>query len=253
MQAQKDTKNEMVERLFKVGAHFAYPRSRRHPSMKSFMFGAKNKVEIFDLERTGEMLAKALEFVSGIASTGGQILFVGGKNESRDSVKNGALSVGLPYVAGRWIGGTLTNFSEISKRVTKLETLTAQKEKGELGKYTKKERLLIDREIENLKRFFLGLSSMKSMPKALFVIDAKREHTAIDEARQQGIPVISLMNSDNNLKDADYSIPANDASMASIKFFVSEIANAYQKGKAAFKNVAPAEKTTAEIRTYKAK
>lgn len=231
MQAQKDIKNEMINRLFKVGAHFAYPKSRRHPSMKPFMFGVKNKVEIFDLEKTKEMLEKALEYVKNIASNGGQILFVGGKSEARDAIKDGALSIGMPYVAGRWIGGTLTNFGEIKKRINKFETLTIQKEKGELGKYTKKERLLIDREIENLRRFFSGLTPMKDMPKALFVIDSKREHIAISEARYAKIPVISLSNSDNNVKDSDYVVPANDASMGSIRFFVSEIVNAYQKGK----------------------
>jgi len=232
MQANKDTKNDMIERMFKVGAHFAYPKSRRHPTTKPFIFGVKNGVEIFDLEKTKEMLDKAMGFVSSIAEKGGQILFVGGKSEAKDAVKGGALSLGLPYVAGRWIGGTLTNFVEIKKRIVKLETLLVQKEKGELGKYTKKERLLIDREIENLKRFFGGLSSMKDMPKALFVVDAKREHIAVAEARYAGIPVIALTNSDNNLKLVDYSIPANDSAIASIRLIVSEIAGAYERGKA---------------------
>ncbi len=239
MQAKQE-KNEMVEKLFKAGAHFAYAKSRRHPSMKPFIFGVKNKVEIFDLEKTKEMLEKAVAFVSSVASTNGQVLFLGGKNESREAVKGTALSVAMPYVSGRWIGGTLTNFSEIKKRILKLETLTTQKEKGELGKYTKKERLLIDREIENLKRFFGGLSVMRDLPKALFVVDAKREHIALAEAKQMGVPVISLMNSDNNFKDCEYPIPANDASVSSIKFFATELAKAYEKGKITAKASAPA-------------
>ncbi len=231
MEVKKDMKNDgILSDLFKAGAHFAYTKSRRHPSAKPFIFGAKNKIEIFDLEKTYELLEVAKNFVTTIAENGGQILFVGGKNESREAVKSAALSLGQPYVAGRWIGGTLTNFPEIRKRVQKLEDLTSQKEKGELGKYTKKERLLIDREIVRLNTFFAGLVPMKSAPKALFVVDSKKEHIAVAEADYEGIPVISLSGSDCNLKDIAYPIPGNDASVSSINFFVQQIVAAYKAG-----------------------
>jgi small subunit ribosomal protein S2 len=223
--------NASIESLFKVGAHFAYSKSRRHPSTKPYIFGIKNKVEIFNLEKTSEMLDSAKEFVKNIAKTGGQVLFVGGKSEAKEAVKDAAVSVNMPFVSGRWIGGTLTNFPNIKKRVEKLEDLTSKKEKGELGKYTKKERLLIDREIERLNFFFSGLIPMKDLPKAVFIVDSGREEIAVAEAKEMKIPVVSLSGSDCNLKGIDYPIPANDSSAASIKFFVNEIASAYRAGK----------------------
>lgn len=222
--------SEMIERMFKAGAHFGYSKSRRHPSAKPFIFGVKNKVEIFDLEKTKEYLDKAKQVVSAIAAANGKVLFVAGKNEAKAAILNAASSLGQPYISGRWIGGIFTNFTQIRKRVDRLESLVSQKEKGELVKYTKKERLLIDREIEKLQRFFSGIASMKEMPKAMFVIDSKREHIAVTEAHRIGIPVIALSGSDCNLKDVEYPIPGNDSSIGSIEFFVSEIVKAYKEG-----------------------
>lgn len=227
----KHKDSEIISDLFKVGAHFGFVKSRRHPSTKPYIFGVKNRIEIFDLEKTNEALQKALEFVKGLGAVGATILFVGGKGEARLAVKDGAQGLGMPYVDGRWIGGTLTNFTQIKKRVAKLEELTAQKEKGELAKYTKRERLLIDKDIDNLKRFFEGLTTMKELPKALFVVDSKKEEIAVKEAIERGIPVVALTGSDCDITAVDYPIPANDASVLSIKFFVSKIADAYKEGK----------------------
>lgn len=220
-----------IDSMFTAGAHFAFSRSRRHPSTTPYIFGVKNKVEIFDLEKTQHLLTTAKEIVKTLAKEGKTILFVGGKSEARNSVKNGAMSLNMPFVDGRWIGGTLTNFGQIRKRVEKMERLTSEREKGELAKYTKKERLLIDREIANLERFFSGIVSMKDLPKALFVIDPKKEKNAVKEAQDMGIPVIALLGSDCNLKEVTYPIVGNDASQASIQFFVSEITKAYSEGK----------------------
>lgn len=234
----KNTANKgQIDLMFKAGAHFAYSRSRRHPSAKPFIFGTKNRVEIFDLEKTQDALESAKEFIRQIASTGKQVLFVGGKSEAREIVKNTAQTLGMPYVAGRWIGGTFTNFSEIRKRIEKMETLNSQKEKGELSKYTKKERLLIDREISNLEHYFSGLVSMKELPKAIFVIDQKRENIAVDEAKKSGIPVVSLSGSDCDLTEVAYPIPGNDSSLSSITFFVNEIAAAFKDGVRAIKKI----------------
>lgn len=231
MNTSKNTPNNaLVESMFKAGAHFAFNRSRRHPSAKPFIFGAKNRVEIFDLEKTSEKLEAAKAFIASIAATGKQVLFVGGKSESREIIKNAAESVGAPYVAGRWIGGTFTNFIEVRKRIEKMESQISKREKGELGKYTKKERLLIDREIANLERFFGGLTSMKELPKAVFVIDPKREAIAVTEAQKVGIPVVALSGSDCNLADVEQAIPGNDSSVSSIAFFVNEIIEAYRQG-----------------------
>lgn len=224
--------NPVIDNMFKAGAHFGFSKTRRHPSTKPFIFGVKNKVEIFDLEKTHGLLEKAKEVVANLAKEGKTILFVGGKSEARNAIKVGALSINMPYVDGRWIGGTLTNFVQIRKRVEKMEKLNSEKEKGELAKYTKKERLLIDREIANLERFFSGIVSMKDLPKALFVIDPKKEKNAVKEAQDMGIPVIALAGSDCNIKEVDFAIVGNDSSQTSVAFFTQEITKAYTAGKA---------------------
>ncbi|HVS79489.1 MAG TPA: 30S ribosomal protein S2 [Candidatus Paceibacterota bacterium] len=229
--SEATTTNPKVEELFKAGAHFGFVRSRRHPSAKPFIYGTKNRIEIFDLEKTAEELDKAASYIKEIAKGNGTVLFVGGKSEAREAIKSAAESLDMPYVAGRWIGGTLTNFSEIKKRVAKLEDLTNQKQKGELAKYTKKERLLIDREIENLHRFFSGLANLKDKPAVMFVIDAKHEHIAVAEAKTMGVPVVALCGSDCNFGEVDYAIPGNDSSVPSVKYFVERIAAAYKEGK----------------------
>lgn len=226
-----NTNNPRIDNMFKVGAHFGFSKTRRHPTIAPYIFGVKNKVEIFDLEKTEVLLEKAKAFVSGLAKEGKTILFVGGKSEARNAVKSGALSLNMPYVDGRWIGGTLTNFMQIRKRVEKLERLTSEKEKGELAKYTKKERLLIDREIANLERFFSGIVSMKDLPKAVFIIDPKKEKSAVKEAQDMGIPVIALAGSDCNIKGLDFPIVGNDSSQTSVQFFVQEISKAYSSAK----------------------
>ncbi len=226
----------IIDALFAVGAHFGYRRSKRHPTAAPFIFGAKNGVEIFDLEKTKPALEKAEEFVKSLARSGKVLLFVGGKNEARETVKNGAQRLAMPVVFGRWIGGTLTNFANIRARIDKMLDLTQKREKGELAKYTKKERLLIDREVAKLEERFGGLVSLKAMPGAMFVIDPGKEHLAVTEARKEGIPVIALASSDCDLSKLDYVIPGNDASRQSIAFFVDRIIAAYESGKAPTNN-----------------
>lgn len=220
-----------LDELFKVGAHFGFGKSRRHPSTTSYIFGSKNRVDIFDLEKTQESLSKIIEFVSSLAATNSVILFVGGKNEAQKILKEEAEKAGMPYVASRWIGGTLTNFTEVRKRIDMMIDLLSQKEKGELSKYTKKERLLIDRKIEKLERMFGGIKNMVALPKALFIVDPRFEETAMKEAQSLNIPIIALCGSDNNITNIDYPILANDSNIASVKFFVEKIAEAYNEGK----------------------
>lgn len=236
-------KDPKIDELFKAGAHFGFVKSRRHPSAKPFIFGSKNKIEIFDLEKVKAELEKALKFVEEKASEGVALIFVGGKSEARQAVKNSGDALGMPYVHGRWIGGTLTNFPEIRKRVMKLEDLTTQKEKGELGKYTKKERLLIDRDIAKLTMYFSGLHLMKALPKVMIVVDPKKEHIAVSEAKRMKIPVVALAGSDCNLADVEYAIPANDSSISSINLVLSEIVKAYNTGKSRQKAPVEAEVT----------
>ena len=220
----------LIEEMFHAGAHFGYSKTRRHPSFKSVIFGAKKGVDILNLEKTGSHLMKALEFVTESAKTGKNFLLVGTKHEARKATEEAARTLAVPYVTKRWIGGTITNFSEIKKRVTRLTTLLEQKKEGKLDVYTKKERLLLDREIDRLEMFFRGIVNMERVPDILFVIDPRHEKTAINEAIQRSIPVIALANSDCNLADMAYPIPANDSSMASIIFFMNKFVKAYEEG-----------------------
>lgn len=229
--AEVETKNPTIEELYKNGAHFGFSKSRRHPSANAYLYTSKNRNDIFDLEKTNESLDVALEFVKGLAEKKETILLVGGKNEARNIVRETAEAMDMPYVASRWIGGTLTNFTEIKKRVDTMLSLISQKEKGELAKYTKKERLLIDRDIEKLQKMFWGISKMSSMPKALFIVDPRYEDIALKEAKLLKIPVIALCGTDNNFKEVDFVIPGNDSSQKSIKYFADRVKEVYIKNK----------------------
>ncbi len=220
---QTEKAGDLVDELFNAGAHFGFVKARRHPSAKPFIFGSKNKIEIFDLTLVEQELKKALSFIE-------------------DKGKEGAAGqkLSMPYVNGRWIGGTLTNYPEIKRRIAKLEELTTQKEKGELGKYTKKERLLIDREIDNLTLYFGSLSGLKGLPKVLVIVDPKKESIAVAEAKKLKIPVVAIAGSDNNLYSVDFAVPANDSSQKSINIIIEKMIEAYEVGKANQKKEEPA-------------
>ena len=228
--------NPIIDKLFSVGAHFGYAPSRRHPTQTPFIFGAKGGVEIFDLEQTAACLAAALVFVKTLAAERKTILFVGGKPEARDALKRVAEKLNQPYVAGRWIGGTMTNFGEIKKRLARLADLTEKRERGELAQFTKKERLLIDREITDLEVMFGGIKNITKNPDALFIVDPKLEGGAIEEAINLNIPIIALMNSDCDRSKVTHPIPGNDASRQVIALILEEVAKVYAD------NLAPLER-----------
>ena len=216
--------------MFAKGTHYGYSKSRRHPSTTPYIFATKNGVDIINTEKTNALFEKAMEKVTALAAAGKSILFVGTKAEARQQVIETALALNMPYVSERWVGGALTNFPEIKKRIIKLLDLRDQKEKGGLDKYTKKERLLIDREMDDMTKNFQGLTGITRTPDAVFVVDPKKEHIAVTEAHKMNLPVIALMNTDCNMKKADFPIVANDASISSISFFLNQIKNAYNKG-----------------------
>jgi len=225
---EQTKQNPRIEALFKAGAHFGFIKSRRHPTVTPYIFGAKNRVEIFNLEKTETLLEDALAFVKKLATEKKNILFVGGKSEAKKAIKKAGLSLNLPYVAGRWVGGAISNFVEIKKRIDKLQDLTSKREKGELGKYTKKERLLIDREIARLETLFQGLITLTKIPDAIFLVDSKKEHIALAEAKAFNIPIISICGSDCNISEVDYPIVANDASLSSVNYIVDQVIEAYK-------------------------
>jgi len=212
--------------------HFGYARTRRHPTASPFLYGTKDRTDIFDLSLTQVRLETATQFVASLAQQGKTVLFVGGKNEAAAILKDAAEKIGAPYVAGRWIGGTLTNFKNIRKRIDRLEKLTADRESGELEKkYTKKEQLLLSREVDNLISRFGGITKLGDLPAALFVIDPRHEETAVKEANQLKIPVIALASSDCDFARIQYPIPGNDTTSKSIRFAANAIADAYADGR----------------------
>lgn len=217
-----------IDAMFNAGAHYGYSKTRRHPSTAPAIFTTKNKTDLINLERTVTELDTALEFVRTLSATGKTILFVGVKPEARLAIKNAGMALDMPYVTERWIGGTLTNFPEIKKRIARLEDLKQKREAGELDKYTKKERLLLDREIDKLTLYFGGLTTLKKTPDAMIIVDTKKEHIAFTEAMKAHVPVIGISNTDCDIREIDYPIIANDASQSSITFFIEAIAEAYK-------------------------
>lgn len=223
--------SEKINEMFEAGVQFGYSKSRRHPSTVPYIHGTKTRGDIIDLEKTSVLLEEAKDFMKGLAASGKMVLFVGTKAESRNAMRNAADRLGMPYIDSRWIGGTLTNFKEIRRRVDHLMDLQYKREHNELIYKTKKEKLMIEREITKLEKNFGGLALMKSLPAAVFVIDSGFDSIAIDEAECVKIPTISLSNTDCNIDRITYPIVGNDASIKSIAYIVRDIASAYENGK----------------------
>jgi small subunit ribosomal protein S2 len=219
-----------VEEMFSAGAHYGYGKSRRHPSVSSFIYTTKNRTDIIDLEQTETMLGEAMEFLKHLGSKKKVVVLVGTKPEAKEAIRAAAESLDMPYVVERWIGGTLSNFTEIKKRILELENYKKDTASGDLEKYTKKERVMLAKKMEKLTRYYGGLISLKKMPDALLVVDSRAEHIAQTEAKKSGVPVVALLNSDSNIKEIDYPIVGNDASIPAIKLFINALAKAYKDG-----------------------
>lgn len=220
----------IIEKMFKAGAHYGYSKTRRHPSVSSYIYATKNKGDIINLEKTSILLDEATLFIKNLGAQNKVVLFVGTKPEAKTAIKTVAESLNMPYVMERWIGGTLSNFIEIKKRIAELENYQKDSATGNLDKYTKKERVVMAKKMEKLARYYTGLLGLKKAPDALFIVDAKAEHIAATEGRKSGIPVIAIVNSDSNIKSIDYPIVANDSAIPSIKFFTGVIGEAYKEG-----------------------
>jgi len=212
-----------IEDLKKAGLQYGYSRTRRHPSTKSFVALNSNGIDHIDLEKTKTQLTEALTFLKSVQGAGKQVLFVSTKPEIRQMIKEVALSLNMPYIAERFIGGSITNFSQMKKRVDMLQDLLSKKEKGELSMYTKKEQLLIQRDIERLDEDFGGVSNMNNLPAAIVIIDPRHEVMCVKEAGHAHIPVVALLNTDCNIADIEYPIVGNDGSIQSVKFILDSI------------------------------
>lgn len=216
------------EELAKAGLQYGYSRTRRHPSVKPFIEGNHNGIDFINLESTATQLNEAITFLKSVQGAGKTILFVGVKPEVRQMIKEVALSLNAPYVSERFIGGTLTNFPQIKKRIEKLHDLLKKKETGELAVYTKKEQLLIQRDIDRLDRDFGGISSLTNIPAAIVMIDSRHEDMCVKEAKCLHIPVVALCNTDCTIEGIEYPIVGNDGSVGSVRFVLESIKNALQ-------------------------
>ena len=232
--------------LLQSGAHFGHKTSRWNPKMKPYIFTVRNDIHILDLEKTRKALAKALDFAGQIAQAGGTILFIGTKRQARKIVEEQAQACGQPYINVRWLGGTFTNFKTIQRTVRKLEKLQELKASGLLeSRYTKKERLLVEREIEKLQKLFAGMKDMKRIPQAIFIADVNHDDIALAEARKMKVPVIAIVDTNSDPEGIDYPIPCNDDATAAIELITTAFAQCIKEKKAAAPAVtAPAPATT---------
>src|SRR3989338_9059351 len=217
--------------MLKSGVHFGHQLSKRHPKMKPFIFMSKNGFHIIDLEQTQVKLSEALDFVKTIAANGGTVLFLGTKKQAQPIIIKAAKACGMPYITERWLGGTLTNFAAISKVINKYRRLKEQKVKGELAKYTKKEQLEFDKETSKLEKMVGGIQELNKIPEAIFICDVKREKTAVSEANRKNVPIVALCDTNANLTNIAYPIPANDDAIKSIELITMLVAEAITEGK----------------------
>lgn len=220
-----------AEQLLEAGVHFGHLRRRWHPKMAPYIYTEKDGVHIFDLYKTHECLKEAASFLQKVASKGGKILFVGTKKQAQGIVRQEAERVGAYFLTERWVGGLLTNFKAVRKNIKKLEELSDKMEKGEFKHYTKKERLLIEREIRKLERDIGGLQGMKELPQALVLASARNEVIAAKEGQKVEIPVVAISDTNAEPRLIDYIIPGNDDATASIEIIIKTFADAVAQGK----------------------
>jgi small subunit ribosomal protein S2 len=223
-----------LEEMLKAGMHFGHQAQRWHPKMEPYIYAERGGIHIIDLEETQNLLKEALEYVKGIASRGGLILFVGTKHQAQEAVAKEAARCGMPFVFERWLGGTLTNFGEIKKLIRRLKTLKDQRDRGELKKYTKKEQLWLSREIDELEVKVGGVQNLERLPEAVLVFDMRGDKTAVLEAKTVNIPVIAVCDTNINPDKANYIIPANDDSTKSLAMIARLMADAAIEGRKVF-------------------
>jgi small subunit ribosomal protein S2 len=218
--------------LLKSGAHFGHTTSKWNPKMKPYIFTTRNNIHILDLEKTRAALLKSMEAAKEISSKGGTILFVGTKKQTKEIIKQTAMAANMPFVNVRWLGGTFTNFRTIQKTIRKLEKLENLKASGELeSRYTKKEALMIVREIEKLKKLFEGIQNMKKLPDAIFVTDVKHDSIAVREAQKSKVKVIGIVDTNSNPEGLSYAIPCNDDATKAVELLCTAMSEAIAEGR----------------------
>lgn len=228
-----------MKQLLECGVHFGHQTRRWNPKMKPYIFTERNGVYIIDLQKTVKGLEKAYDFVRSIAKDGGSVLFVGTKRQAQDTIRDEAIRCGQFYINQRWLGGLMTNFTTIRKRVQRMIELEKHEADNEWGVYTKKEISLFRKELAKLEKNLLGIKDMRTLPDAVFIIDPRRENIAVSEAHKLSIPVISIVDTNCDPEDIDYPIPGNDDAIRAIKLITGLMANAVIEGHGGVDGVAP--------------
>lgn len=219
-----------MKQLLEAGVHFGHQTRRWNPKMAPYIFTERNGIYIIDLQRTVKKIEEAYNFVRDLAREGGKILFVGTKKQAQESVKEEAERCGMYYVNVRWLGGTLTNFPTIRRRIDRLKELERMEEEGTMELLPKKEAMRLRKEKEKLERFLGGIKNMRQLPDALFVVDPRKERIAVAEARRLGIPIVAIVDTNCNPDEIDYVIPGNDDAIRAVKLLTSKIADAVLEG-----------------------
>lgn len=245
--------NELIKQLLEAGVHFGHQSKRWNPKMKQFIFGERMGVYIIDLEKTVDCLNKARDFLGEMAKKGEMILFVGTKKQAQGIIKEEAERAGMYYVNERWLGGLLTNFQTIKKRISRLKEIQDMQETGEIEKFTKKETASIEKELSRLKKSLWGIRDISNLPGCMFVVDPKKEQTAIKEAKRLGIPIVALIDTNCNPEDVDYPIPGNDDAIKAIKLIVSLVSDSVLEGRKKFLSYLAQTKKESEDIILKAK
>ncbi|EKD78673.1 MAG: 30S ribosomal protein S2 [uncultured bacterium] len=227
------TQTVTVQDMLTAGIHFGHKPSKKHPKMDRFVFGVRQGINIIDLERSKEQLDTILPTIEEMAAMGKTILFLGTKRQAQAIVKAAAERIGMPYITERWLGGLLTNYGHVGNLMKKLTQLKSERDQGLWqDRYTKKEQLMFEREIEDLTKVVGGVEQMIKLPDAVFVVDCKKEKTAIKEANRMHIPVIAMVDTNVNPEKVTYPIPGNDDGVKSITYIVEQVAAAVERGKA---------------------
>lgn len=220
-----------IQGLAKAGVQFGHARGKRHPKMAEYIVGRKDAVEVLDLDATARHLQEAMAFLADVAARGGLVLFVGTSPYAREAVENASKKCGSPYVTERWIGGTLTNFSTVQKRLATLNQLEEQQRSGEIAKYTKREQLELSRKIERLVRELGGIRALTRLPDALVLVTPRNDILAAHEAHKKRIPVVAIIDTNMDPDIATYAVPGNDDALSSIRCLLEKFAEAVNAGK----------------------
>src|SRR5512143_1476138 len=228
-----------MKSLLESGVHFGHRTHKWHPAMKPYIFTERNGIHIIDLQKTSKALDTAYNVVRDTVTNGGVVLFVGTKRQAQETIQLEATRASMPYVTARWLGGTLTNWRTIRQRINELERLERMRDSGDFGRITKKEGLIIMREIDRLEGLLSGIRKLARPPEMLFVVDVSREFTAIHEANLLNIPVVAMVDTNCDPSNVDYVIPSNDDAIRAIKLVVGKIADAALEGRAARKEEEP--------------